>query len=60
MGVVEYLDDEQLAPMPTGEAQRPAKLPIEHRLAPGDERTVVIPPEQPHLFGERTEQSIAA
>jgi ABC-type sugar transport system ATPase subunit len=56
--VVEYLGDEQLVHVRFGETDLLAKLPIEQRLTPGDERTFVIPPDKLHLFDGETEQAI--
>jgi len=58
--VVEYLGDEQLVHLALGETPLLAKLPIEQRLSPGDQRTFVIPPDKLHLFDEQTEQAVAA
>ena len=56
--VVEYLGDEQLVHMRAGETELLAKLPIEQRLTPGDERTFAIPPDKLHVFDEETEQAV--
>ena len=58
--VVEYLGDEQLVHMTVGDEKLLAKLPIEQRLAPGDERSFVVPPDKLHQFDESTEAAVRA
>jgi multiple sugar transport system ATP-binding protein len=58
--VVEYLGDEQLVHLRFGDTPLLAKLPIEQRLAPGQEQTFWIPPEKLHLFDAESELAVAS
>jgi multiple sugar transport system ATP-binding protein len=48
--VVEYLGDEQLVHMRVGEEDVLAKLPVEPRLAAGQQQTFSVPLHQVHVF----------
>ena len=56
--VVEYLGDEQLVHVRVGDMPRLATIPIEQRLAPGDERTFAVARDKLHLFDADSEESV--
>ena len=56
--VVEYLGDEQLVHLKTGETLLLAKLPVEARVTVGEDTTFSVPREKLHLFDAGTEQSV--
>ena len=58
--VVEYLGDEQLVHLRARETELLAKLPIEDRVAAGEERTFVVPRDKLHVFDAETERAVAA
>jgi multiple sugar transport system ATP-binding protein len=58
--VVEYLGDEQLVHFSYKDLPLLAKVPVEHRLQPGEEATFSIPHERLHLFDAETEQALAS
>jgi multiple sugar transport system ATP-binding protein len=58
--VVEYLGDEQLVHLRFGDTPLLAKLPIEQRLAPGQEQEFWIPRDKLHLFDVESERAVAA
>jgi ABC-type sugar transport system ATPase subunit len=58
--VVEYLGDEQLVHFRLEDRSLLAKLPVESRIAPGDDLSLTIPRDKLHLFDAETEQAIAS
>ncbi|HSP74024.1 MAG TPA: sn-glycerol-3-phosphate ABC transporter ATP-binding protein UgpC [Gaiellaceae bacterium] len=58
--VVEYLGDEQLVHLALRETPVLAKLPVDQRVASGDEVTCSVPREKLHLFDPQTEQAVSA
>ena len=56
--VVEYLGDEQLVHVAVKDRELLAKLPVDHRIAPGDALTLAIPGEKLHLFDAETEEAV--
>ena len=58
--VVEYLGDEQLVHLALRETPVLAKLPVDQRVASGDEVTCSVPREKLHLFDPQTEQAVPA
>jgi multiple sugar transport system ATP-binding protein len=58
--VVEYLGDEQLVHLRAGELPLLAMLPVEQRLAPGEEQTFWIPRTKVHVFDAESERAVAA
>ncbi len=56
--VVEYLGDEQLVHVRVGDMPLLATIPIEQRLAPGDERTFAVARDKLHLFDADSEESV--
>jgi multiple sugar transport system ATP-binding protein len=57
--VVEYLGDEQLVHLTVRDRSLLAKLPVEQRLAAGEERQFSVPLEKLHLFDAETELAVA-
>ena len=57
--VVEYLGDEQLVHATRKDTPLQAKLPVEERVAPGEELTFSIPREKLHLFDPETEERVS-
>jgi multiple sugar transport system ATP-binding protein len=58
--VVEYLGDEQLAHLTRKDTPMQAKLPVEEKIAGGDERTFFVPREKLRLFDAETEERVRA
>jgi ABC-type sugar transport system ATPase subunit len=58
--VVEYLGDEQLVHLALRETPVLAKLPVEQRVASGEELACCVPREKLHLFDEQTERAVPA
>jgi multiple sugar transport system ATP-binding protein len=56
--VVEYLGDEQLVHLAVRDRTLLAKLPVESRVAPGDELSLAVPREKLHIFDEETEEAV--
>jgi len=56
--VVEYLGDEQLVHLHSGEIELVAKVPIEPRLAAGQSVTLAVPVEKLYLFDRESEQAL--
>jgi multiple sugar transport system ATP-binding protein len=56
--VVEFLGDEQLVHLRARDIEMLAKLPIDQRLSPGDEREFAVPREKLHVFDAATEQAV--
>jgi multiple sugar transport system ATP-binding protein len=56
--VVEYLGDEQLVHLHSGEVALVAKLPVEPRLAPQQDVSLTVPLEKLYLFDRESEQAI--
>ncbi len=56
--VVEYLGDEQLAHLRARDVPLLAKLPVEERLAPGEQRSFHVPRDKVYLFDAETEQAL--
>jgi multiple sugar transport system ATP-binding protein len=56
--VVEYLGDEQLAHLRVQDRDVVAKLPVEPRLARGEETTFSVPLDRVLLFDEESEQAV--
>jgi multiple sugar transport system ATP-binding protein len=56
--VVEYLGDEQLVHLHSGEVALVAKLPIEPRLTPQQDVSLTVPLEKLYLFDRESEQAI--
>jgi ABC-type sugar transport system ATPase subunit len=56
--VVEYLGDEQLVHFTVAERTLVAKLPVEERLAAGDDVELVVPPDKVVLFDAETELAL--
>jgi multiple sugar transport system ATP-binding protein len=52
--VVEYLGDEQLVHLRAGDQNVLAKLPVEPRLEPGEQRTFSVPLGKVHVFDAET------
>jgi ABC-type sugar transport system ATPase subunit len=52
--VVEYLGDEQLVHVAVDGTSLLAKLPVEHRVAPGEDLELTIPRDKLHLFDAET------
>jgi multiple sugar transport system ATP-binding protein len=57
--VVEYLGDEILVHARSGQVELVAKVPVEHRLAPGDHVRLGVPLEKLHLFDADTERALS-
>jgi len=57
--VVEYLGDEQLVHATRKDTPLQAKLPVEERVAPGEELTFSIPREKLRLFDPETEERVS-
>jgi multiple sugar transport system ATP-binding protein len=57
--VVEYLGDEQLVHLHSGEIELVAKVPIEPRLAAGQSVTLAVPVEKLYLFDRESEQALS-
>jgi multiple sugar transport system ATP-binding protein len=57
--VVEYLGDEVLAHVRSDDVELVAKVPVEHRLAPGDHVTLGVPLEKLHLFDAESERAVS-
>jgi multiple sugar transport system ATP-binding protein len=58
--VVEYLGDEQLVHLLLRDTPVLAKLPVEQRVADGEELVFSVPREKLHLFDAATEQALPA
>jgi multiple sugar transport system ATP-binding protein len=58
--VVEYLGDEQLVHLAARDQALLAKLPVEQRLAPGEEQQFSIARDKLHLFDADTELAVRA
>ena len=58
--VVEYLGDEQLIHLRTGETPLLAKLSVDERLAAGEQHSFTVPREKLHLFDAETQQALRA
>ena len=58
--VVEYLGDEQLVHLAARDQSLLAKLPVEQRLAPGEEQQFSIARDKLHLFDADTELAVRA
>jgi multiple sugar transport system ATP-binding protein len=58
--VVEYLGDEQLVHLTVKDRSLLVKLPVDHRIEPGEDLTLAIPREKLHLFEEETEEAVRA
>jgi multiple sugar transport system ATP-binding protein len=58
--VVEYLGDEQLVHLRSRDTPLLAKLPIELRVEPGEEREFTIPRDKLYVFDAATEQAVSA
>jgi multiple sugar transport system ATP-binding protein len=58
--VVEYLGDEQLVHMTRGDQNLQAKLPVEEKLAIGDEAEFSVPRDKLLLFDAETQQRVAS
>jgi multiple sugar transport system ATP-binding protein len=58
--VVEYLGDEQLVHLHSGDVPLVAKLPIEPRLAAGQRVTLALPLEKLYLFDRESESALEA
>ena len=56
--VVEYLGDEQLVHLSARDESLLAKLPVEHRVQPGESATFSIPRDKIHLFDAETEEAV--
>jgi multiple sugar transport system ATP-binding protein len=56
--VVEYLGDEQLVHLHSGDVALVAKLPIEPRLAPQQDVSLTVPLEKLYLFDRESEEAI--
>jgi multiple sugar transport system ATP-binding protein len=56
--VVEYLGDDQLVHLRVGDTPLLATIPIETRLAPGDEQTFAVPRDRLHHFDAESEESV--
>jgi multiple sugar transport system ATP-binding protein len=56
--VVEYLGDEQLVHFTVKDKSLLGKLPVDHRIAPGDDLELAIPREKLHLFDAETEEAV--
>jgi multiple sugar transport system ATP-binding protein len=56
--VVEYLGDEQLAHVSVKDREILAKLPVDHRIRPGEQLSLAIPRDKLHLFDEESEEAI--
>jgi multiple sugar transport system ATP-binding protein len=59
VAVVEYLGDEQLAHLTRDDTSLQAKLPVEDRLALGEEREFSVPRDKILLFDEATKERVA-
>jgi multiple sugar transport system ATP-binding protein len=57
--VVEYLGDEQLVHLRAGDRELLAKLPIDQRVAQGEEQTFSIAREKLHVFDAETEEAVS-
>jgi ABC-type sugar transport system ATPase subunit len=58
--VVEYLGDEQLVHLRMADLPLLAMLPIEERVAAGEQLSFAVPPDKLHLFDAETERAIRA
>jgi ABC-type sugar transport system ATPase subunit len=56
--VVEYLGDEQLVHFTVADRTLVAKLPVEERLAPGDDLDLAVPFDKLVLFDAETELAL--
>jgi multiple sugar transport system ATP-binding protein len=56
--VVEFLGDEQLVHVAVRDRELLAKLPVDHRIATGDDITLAVPREKLHLFDAETEEAV--
>jgi ABC-type sugar transport system ATPase subunit len=56
--VAEYLGDEQIAHLLVRDTPVVAKLPVEHRVEPGDERTFSVARRRIHLFDSESEERV--
>jgi len=56
--VVEYLGDEQLVHLHSGDIDLVAKLPVEPRLSAGEDVSLAVPLERLYLFDRESEQAI--
>jgi multiple sugar transport system ATP-binding protein len=57
--VVEYLGDEILVHTRSNDVELVAKVPVEHRLAPGDHVRLGVPLDKLHLFDAETERPLS-
>jgi multiple sugar transport system ATP-binding protein len=56
--VVEYLGDEQLVHFAVGDRVLVAKMPVEQRIAPGDDLDLAIPEAKLYVFDAETELAV--